>query len=84
MRPMSHWVEHIPDYGDGTSVHARALYESKRRVRPEDVQLTTEELERIHAPKIREWNRGTKQALFWLLFWIVVIISLLGFFMWYP
>jgi hypothetical protein len=82
MRPMSHWVEHIPDYGEGTPDHTRALYESKRRVRPEDVLLTTEELERIHAPKIRAWNRGTKPALVWVLFWIVAIISLLAFFMW--
>lgn len=49
MRPTEYWAEHVPDYGDNGQVSGEQVREhlTRPRVRPEDVQLTAEDLQRI-------------------------------------
>lgn len=49
MRPTEYWAEHVPDYGDGDQVSGEQMREhlARPRVRPEEVQLTAEDLRRI-------------------------------------
>lgn len=73
IRSMEYWLAHAPDYGEPLTAEELAAFQSKPRVRPEDIQLTPADLER--QPRRASSSPPAPQ---WIPILVLAIIGLLG------
>ncbi|HEU4328882.1 MAG TPA: hypothetical protein VFS21_37440 [Roseiflexaceae bacterium] len=78
MRPPEYWAENIPDYGDNLTPEQARQHLHNRRVRPEDVVLTPEDIARNTRRKPQQDMSAANQQMVSLLIGVLMILALLS------
>ncbi len=78
MRPAEYWAENLPDYGDNLTPEQALQHLNGRRVRPEDVVLTPEDIARNTRRKPKPDMSPESLRAVSLLIYVLVVLVLLG------